>query len=240
MKNKKLSIILAAHLLLCSVNFCIPQGINAQTSAVNYVFFGREAGLAGYAEGIVTISVGEKTGYCILFWADDNGILRGYEKIAAIKINSNETIEYNMAENMAIPDGATHLAVFFADTENYAPQGLWDAILYDIPKSKQFDSGNLEMTFASVSDIHVNYNSSDPNSDNYCGAPYKWTQALNYFAELNLDMVNISGDCTSVGGASEYEVYTQSINASNYDSSKIYMARGNHDSQENDNLRRIY
>lgn len=236
MKNKKSSIILATQLLLCSVNICIPQGINAQTQAVNYVFSGCEARLAGYAEGTVTIFTGEKTGYCILFWADDNGILTGYEKIAAIKINSNESVEYNMAENMVIPVGATHLAVFFADTENYAPQGLSDAVLYDIPKSKQFDSGNLEMTFALVSDIHMNYNSSDTNSDNYCGAPYKWTQALNYFAELNLDMVNISGDCTSVGGASECEVYTQSINASNYDSSKIYMARGNHDSQENDNF----
>lgn len=236
MKNKKLSLILAVQFFLCSVNLCVPKAINAQTQSVNYVFTGRESALAGYAEGKVTISAGEKTGYCILFWADENGILSGYEKIAAIKINSNEPIEYNMPENMAIPDGASRLAVYFADTEDYVPTGLSDAAVYDIPQSKQFDSGNLEMTFASVSDIHVNYNSSDPNSDNYCGAPYKWTQALNYFAELNLDMVNISGDCTSVGGASEYEVYTQSINASNYDPSKVYMARGNHDSQENDNF----
>lgn len=235
MKKRIISAVTVLLLLLGSVDW-ISENIYAQDLSVRYDFSGYESELPGYAEGKVTISASGKTGYCILFWADDNNILSGYEKIASIKIDSSDTIEYNMPENMAIPDGATRLAVFFADTENYAPQGLADAIFYEIPKSKQFESGNLEMTFASVSDVHVNYNSSDPNSDNYCGAPYKWTQALNYFAELNLDMVNISGDCTSYGGASEYDVYTQSIKNSKYDPSKIYMARGNHDSQENDNF----
>ena len=107
---------------------------------------------------------------------------------------------------------------------------------YTIPEDKRFQSGKQEMTFASVSDVHVNYNSSDPNSDNYCGAPEKWTAALNYFADLKLDMVVISGDCTSGGHASEYTTYKASIEASNYDANKIYMARGNHDSQENANF----
>lgn len=235
MKNKLISAI-SSVMLLFNVIYPSCNIVGAQGLLVSYEFSGYESEIPGYAEGKVTISVGNKTGYCILFWADDNEILNGYEKITSIKIDSNETVEYNMPENMAIPDGATRLAVFFAETENYTPQGISDAIFYEIPKNKQFDSGNLEMAFASVSDIHVNYNSSDPNSDNYCGAPYKWTQALNYFAELNLDMVNISGDCTSYGGASEYDVYTQSIKNSKYDPAKIYMERGNHDSQENDNF----
>ena len=52
-------------------------------------------------------------------------------------------------------------------------------------------------------------------------------------------MVLISGDCTSEGGTSEYELYKSCIEASDFDADRIYMARGNHDSQRNDNFIRF-
>ena len=232
MKIKRISIILSILLLLN----LLPYGVvSADSPQINYIFSGYEAELPGYAEGTVTITPNGKTGYCILYWADGENILGGYEKIASVKINANKPVEYKMVENMAIPDGAKKLAAVFSSSGTYKPENLSEAAIYDIPVEKQFNSGKLEMTFASVSDVHVNYNDSNSGSDNYCGAPYKWTQALNYFAELDLDMVNISGDCTSAGGTSEYEVYAKSIADSSYDPNKIYMARGNHDSQENAN-----
>ena len=172
--------------------------------SVGYTFSGEESDLPGYAEGTVSItSRSANQGYYILYWANDAGILPGYEKIAAVSIEKDaSTTVYEMVENMVIPEGATKLAVFTASGTEPASKELAQAAVYEIPAQKRFESGRLEMSFASVSDVHVNYNSSDPNSDNYCGAPEKWTAALNYFAELGLEMVVISGDCTSVGSVS--------------------------------------
>ena len=230
MKRKVVSAILTLSVL--TLPLIASKVAYANEPTVSYTFSGREQDLAGYAQGSVTIDPDGNSGYCVLYWANDSAVLDGYEKIASVKITPGKDVIYNMADNMAIPQGATKLAVFFSSTTECASTNLSNATVYDIPLEKQFNSGALEMTFASVSDVHVNYN----NSSNNYGAPYKWTQALNYFDQLGLDMVAISGDCTGNGGASEYEVYKKAIEDSTYDEEKIYMARGNHDSQENGNF----
>ena len=201
---------------------------------VDYKFTGDEAALAGYAEGVITISAGDITGgRYTLYWGDEKGVLASYEAIASVNAGSDGSAEYRLTENIAIPAGADRLLVFY----NVSGKPTVPAAAeYEIPVAKRFAARTPEFTFASVSDIHVNYNSSDPNSDNYCGAPAKWTAALNYFAELGLDMVAVSGDGTGGGEVSEYEVYTKSIRDSAYPAEKIYMARGNHDSQKNANF----
>ncbi len=236
-QHRILAWVLSLALVFSTLSSAVLCSAESPSVIVRYAFSGRESALPGYAEGQVTMtSRSIAKGYYILYWANDSGILPGYEKIAAVPVVSDASTTYDMVENMAIPEGATKLAVFAATGTEPTSTDIAEAAVYTIPEDKRFQSGKQEMTFASVSDVHVNYNSSDPNSDNYCGAPEKWTAALNYFADLKLDMVVISGDCTGGGHASEYTTYKASIEASNYDANKIYMARGNHDSQENANF----
>ncbi len=224
---KKLKILLVAcALAVCGVFSTIKAfSVAATTQSVRYVFSGAEANVAGYAEGRVEITPDRSSGYCHLFWANDDGILQDYEKITTEKFTSSNTFTYEMAENMAIPNRAKYLATFFSDGETPGTTALSEAELYEISEEKRFHSGKLEMNFASVSDVHVNYS----------GAPALWTQALNYFDELGLEMVVVSGDCTNDGTVAEYTTYVNSITASAYSEESIYVARGNHDSQQNEN-----
>ncbi len=214
--------LLIISLLICCGNFNCAY---ASEESIQYIFSGAEAALPGYAEGSVVIKTDVASGYYHLYWADDDGILDGYEKITTQKITSSGSITYNMPENMAIPEAAKYLAAFFSGSSTLSSTELSDAELYEIPQTKRFDSGDKEMSFASVSDVHVNYS----------GAPALWTAALNYFNDIGLEMVVISGDCTNDGSVSEYTTYINSIAASNYPEDKIYAARGNHDSQQNAN-----
>ncbi len=201
-----------------------PSKIKATSNAIEYLFSGAEKDLAGYAEGKVKITCPTSSGYCHLYWANDAGVLTGYEKIVTLSVTSTQ-IEYDMPDNMLLPSGATKLAVFFSTSETLSSTALANAEIYSIPQLKQFNSGELEMSFASVSDVHVNYN----------GAPALWTSALNYFDEIGLEMVVVSGDITNNGLQTEYETYTASVEASSYPADKIYVSRGNHDSQQNAN-----
>ncbi len=220
--KRLLCLAMTMMLLIASVT-----GVNVAYAAdvIEYTFCGDEAALPGYAEGIVKIVPPSSYSYCHLYWADDVKVLDGYEKIATIKINSASSVEFTMPENMIIPYGAKNLAVFFSDGELLFSTGLYNAVLYEIPEEKRFVKGNEEMTFASVSDIHVNYSQ----------GPELWTKALDYFNELDLEMVVVSGDATNEGSAAEYTKYNDSIAASQYPAEKIYTARGNHDSQQNAN-----
>ena len=67
MKNKLISAI-SSVMLLFNVIYPSCNIVGAQGLLVSYEFSGYESEIPGYAEGKVTISVGNKTGYCILFW----------------------------------------------------------------------------------------------------------------------------------------------------------------------------
>ncbi len=194
------------------------------TLCIDYRFTGAEAFLPGYAEGIVSITSKSDEGYCHLYWANESAVLPGYEEITTCEITSFETVEFKMPENMVIPEGATHLAVFFSSDKTLLSRKISSAELFEIPAAKRFNGGKTEMKFASVSDIHVNYD----------GAPDLWTSALNYFNYLDLELVVVSGDCTNSGTPDEWRKYTRSIEQSKFDADKIYVSRGNHDSQRND------
>ncbi len=245
-KGKVLKTRLAAlAVVLFFVFAALPAAVQpsalADVAAAEYIFEGKQADAAGYAQGRVVINAAgnEDAGYFVLYWANDEGVLPDYEAIGSVEVNPGGSSVFEMVKNMAIPEGATRLAVFTSDSASVENTDIASAFCITIPPEKRLAQKTPEFTFASVSDVHVNYNSGNPNSDNFCGAPEKWTAALNYFARRGLEMVLISGDCTSEGGTSEYELYKSCIEASDFDADRIYMARGNHDSQRNDNFIRF-
>ena len=127
---------------------------------------------------------------------------------------------------MLLPSAATEILVFESTGSSLAnPNSQIPAAAIIIPESKTLNAGDSYYSFASVSDVHVNYTD--------YGAAQKWTNALNLFAQKKLDSVIISGDMTGSGSMSEYQSYIAAIEASNFPADKIFEARGNHDSQNN-------
>ncbi|MDO4743098.1 MAG: metallophosphoesterase [bacterium] len=197
--------------------------------SVEYEFAGENKDVAGYAQGTVTIIPGENSyssGYYKLFWATDSALLQNYSEIATLNITGS-TVTYTMVKGMAIPKDATKLVVFECLSSDQNVFDFQSGIKFDIPEKKRFIKNEVELKFASVSDVHVNY------SD--YGGPQKWTAALNYYNNLDMDLVVISGDMTNSSLTSEYEIYKNASLASDYPYSRIYEGVGNHDSQ-NDSI----
>lgn len=199
---------------------------SSENLTVTYTFTGEDAEQPGYAEGTVTIipgSASANSGYYVLYFADDNGVLADYKAIGSIKITGKK-VSYDMIRKMAIPEGATKLAVFESTGTTVSNPDIANAVTVDIPESKRFNSGNTELRFASLSDIHVNYDYS----------PKKWLNTLNYLESIGIDLICTSGDATNSGSVSEFTTYLTQITQSSY-SGKIWAAMGNHDSGSKEN-----
>ncbi len=188
--------------------------------AIHWAFDGEGAARAGYGEGTITLQGGAQSGNYILYWANDTAVLEDYEKIAALPTSGGRA-SYQTPQGMAIPSDATKLVAFWSNTEAAASTRLSDAAgCFDLPAHKRF-SGNAEFSFASVSDVHLNYTN--------LGASAKLTAALTFFSDLGLEYVMVSGDITNAGGAADYAAYVDAIEASPFPMDRIYEARGNHD-----------
>ena len=187
-------------------------------------------GVPGYTAGTVTVTKGTKSlksGWYALCFADDKGTLDGYEAIARVPIASGDTTEIPLPYGMYLPPKATRLVLFEGATKGIAIGKIDKAVAsFDLPQST-LDLGKAEFTFASVSDVHLNYD------DHGYGASPKWTAALNFFAEKKMDIVVMTGDMTESGGKTDYERYKKAVEASSYPANQIYEAKGNHDSPEN-------
>lgn len=206
------------------------QSFAAEGATLKYEFDERIESLAGFGAGKVTITPGTqspKSGWYALCFADDNGVLEGYEPIATVAI-TGKAVTVEMPYGMYLPEGATKLALFegVSKAVNTASIDKAAATL-SLPENKKLELQNKELTFASVSDVHLNY-----DAHNY-GASAKWTAALNFFDKMDVDLVVISGDLTESGGKADYDRYTAAVSASTYPVEKIYEAKGNHDSPEN-------
>ena len=200
----------------------VPFGHATELTGLSYVFCGENADKAGYAEGQVTLSGSKSSGYYYLYWADDADVLSDYEHIASLPATKNP-IPYSFAEGVAIPENATRLLAFWSagDTPTSAASAL--VATYTLPTHKRF-GGTAEFSFASVSDIHINYTSQ--------GAAPKLISALNYFNDLGLEYVFVSGDISDIGATEEYEEYIATVNASRFPADRIYESRGNHEAAD--------
>ena len=192
-----------------------------ETLTVTYEFTGENSSKAGYAEGVITVIPSDKSyenGFYELYFADDNGILEDYKYIARLKI-TQEKVEYKMAHACAIPEGATKITVNAVEEDV-----IKESASVIIPENKRFSSGKEELKFASLSDIHINYQYSDR----------KWLEALNYFEQTGIDLICISGDYTNSGLDTEFAKYASVIEQSDY-TGKIWAAIGNHDTGSTEN-----
>ena len=126
---------------------------------------------------------------------------------------------------MALPENATQLAVIESRTERIVQPQLADAVTLAIPQEKRFNSGRQTLRFASLSDLHRNYDY----------AAQKWLRALECLKEQSIDLIVISGDYSNAGTLSEFERYREQITQSGY-TGTIWAAMGNHDSGNRENF----
>jgi len=106
---------LALLLLLGAVMSAFPYVIEAASSAsVTYAFSGNDAAKAGFGEGTITVtpaSGASASGYYLIYFADDNGLLGGYDELASIPMTGG-AVTYTVKEGTLLPPSATKIAVF--------------------------------------------------------------------------------------------------------------------------------
>ena len=119
----------------------------------------------GFANGVVTVTLPGTTGAtdCVLFWADDNGPLKGYTSLQAFKL-TGRTTQYRMPTHTIIPPGATRLIAYgashsFKETGEYT--GFADTLSDSyvevrLPEGSAYNITDDYLTeFQVVSDIHI-------------------------------------------------------------------------------------
>ena len=237
-----LSLLLAALMLLMPVA-CGKEPADAETtpagslesevpvepvkdSGVTYVFSGEDADRPGYAEGVIEIAWADEAvgSSYVLCYADDEGILADYKPIAVLPV-TGEAVTYEMRRKMALPEEATQIAVFVSDDGSVpADASLSDARLVTIPAEKRFASGAVELRFASLSDLHLNYDY----------AVDKWRAILEYFKEIELPLIAISGDYSEDGGEEHLSAFGETVKEVGYEGT-IWTAMGNHDTGNREN-----
>ena len=214
--------ILTFVLILSMIPFV---GASAEGVEITYTYANA---IAGDGEGVITVSELSGSGYFSLYFADDTAVLDGYEPIAVVR-KSGATGSVTLPRAFFIPPQATQIAVYEhkLKTPTDLDLDLSAALgLYEIPAEKKLSAETPSLTFASVSDAHLNYD------DNGYGASAKWTAALNFFDEMGIDYVILSGDMTSSGGTTDYERYAAATAASSFPVDHIYEAQGNHDATQ--------
>ncbi len=184
----------------------VPQTMHGQNGLFFYDFTGDHAKDPGYACGTVTLKGKDVYTLC---WADENGALVDYEEIAVIDAMKKNTFVFE--KSIAIPQQATRLLLRSENTEV-------DSIV--LPEEKLL-AGTPDVSFASVSDIHLNYN--------HLNASAKWRSALKWFKELELPFVVSAGDIGEKGSESEYKQYIRCIESAGYTQAEVHEAMGNHD-----------
>lgn len=187
---------------------------------VTYQFTGEHAADPGYAEGRILIhpytEVSKKSYYHVCF-ANDEGVLENYKPLASVSCSKGD-VSIPVARGVAIPEEATSIAVFIYGNANLKNPDISTATVLPIPQSKRFHSGNETLRFASLSDIHINYQ--------YAAA--KWNRTLKTLKRLGVDLIAISGDYTNDGSEGEFASFVHQIEDTEY-TGTIWASLGNHD-----------
>ncbi len=187
---------------------------------VTYQFTGEHAADAGYAEGRILIhpyiELSKKSYYHVCF-ANDEGVLADYKPLASVSASTGD-VSIAVPRGVAIPEEATSIAVFIYPNANLKNPDISTATVLPLPQSKRFNSGKETLRFASLSDIHINYQ--------YAEA--KWNRTLKILKELGVDLIAISGDYTNDGSKAQFASFVRQIEDAEYEGT-IWAALGNHD-----------
>ena len=198
-----------------------------KTLDMTYTFKGDEKDKPGFAEGIITITPLENTlnlGYYVVYLANEDGLLEGYDEFASIK-STGKTVSFEVKDGIYLPSEATKLVVFESTMHFFddLPDLKFASDIIDITKDNTVDLGTLKYKFAAASDVHMNY------EDYSRGAYQKWEKALDFFYDNNAECVIVTGDMTGDENLDyEYQKYVSIINDSNYDFNNVYECIGNH------------
>lgn len=237
MKLKKMLLALTTILSLSFATSCnqergtSPSTVENPKANMSYEFKGDEKAKAGFAQGTITITPIEgaaNSGYYLLYYANDMGLLQEYDELASIKITGEE-VKFEVKDGLMIPEAATKIYAFESETRflDLQPEISSAVSVVDIPVSKRLKLDTPELTFGAISDVHMNY-----EYYNF-GAYAKWKTALNIYARQEMDYVFVTGDLTGDGETNitleqEYQQYVKIIEESNYQGERIYEAIGNH------------
>lgn len=207
-----------------------PEEVLPSDLDVTYTFTGDESDLAGFAQGEITITptVSEtREGYYLVYFADKNGPLEGYDELAGVPI-TGESVTFTVKDGTLLPYAATRLAVFESNERflDDPPAKEDAAAIIKLPDEKRLKLKDAGFSFGAISDVHMNY---QPYSR---GAYEKWEAALNFFAAQDMDYVMVTGDMTGDENEQpltvQYSTYLDIAERSDFDESKIYEAIGNH------------
>ncbi|MBQ8235304.1 MAG: metallophosphoesterase, partial [Clostridia bacterium] len=224
-KHIRLPAFILALLLILPLCTVLSLGSFAGELTMGYEPDAATASLPGYCAGTITITPGSdsrKTGWYALYLASDNEVLSGYEPVAQEQITGKK-VTITLPYGMYLPEKATSLVLFEGAAKTPSDRSLEKASAIVKLEKEALRLKDAQFTFASVSDVHLNYD------DHGYGASAKWTAALDFFKSKKMEMVVISGDLTESGGKTDYDRYTAAIKASEYPADQIYSAKGNHD-----------
>lgn len=219
---------------------CFPFGLlsaSAEGYTLDYTFIGDEADLAGFGQGLITVtpdSSGATSGYYLVYYTDGTNVLTNYDEVAYAKI-TGEPVRMEIKDGAMIPQGAKGIAVFESQTKylDNAPNISSAKAKCPIPAYKQLTLSSPEFVFGLASDVHMNYEGTG------AGAYSKWANALSFFKKNNASHVVISGDMT--GDASDatnlgadftlekqYQKYMELVTAAGYTKDNVIECLGNH------------
>lgn len=175
---------------------------------------------AGSAAGYVVLSAA-KDGEYELFWGNENeqklSVQVGeytatYSEFLTVTAE-NGTGEAEVQEFTALPEGAECILIY----KNRMLSGV-----EEIPENKKAQNGEVLYNFGALSDLHFAryYNSLGDD------ATMHFPNALNFFDEVGVSLVAMSGDISNDGERSSFEKFNNI--ASEYDF-PVYTCSGNHD-----------
>lgn len=214
-----IAIVLSFSFLISFVSSCSSsEGQTAddlpESKEISYRFTGYEAERPGYAEGEILYTPEEPImeGEYVAYFGNESGILENHYAISSEVVEeTEETLTLEIGENIFIPKEADRIII----RQRYAEDDETDIIEVGIPKKKRY-SESPKMVFASVSDIHLNYDSGEKF----------WLNCLNQYEELGAQYIVTSGDVSSDG--SHYKKYTETTEESDY-TGLIFNCIGNHE-----------
>lgn len=157
----------------------------------------------GLLNGVITLEPRDKEFQ--LYFGNDDGKLKGYTKIGEGK--GDFTLD-----KVVVPPEATRLIISI-DGEEYFEKIPEECLLF----------GKDAFVFGVLSDIHYNKYYSDGENDD---AIYSFDNALDYFDEIGVQMVGVTGDLSNDGEESALVYYNEAISGRSY---PVFTVVGNHD-----------
>ncbi len=231
--SKTSALLLAFVIIFTAVPFMASSEVDY---SLEYDFIGDEANLAGFAQGLITITPNNSSanGYYLVYYTDGTNILAGYDELASAPITGG-SVRIEIKDGTMIPQGAKGIAVFESATSylDNPPAISTAKAKCEIPASKQLTLSGEELVFGLASDVHMNYEGTG------AGAHQKWANALKFFKDNGATHVVVSGDMTgdasdgdSLGEAftleNQYKKYMELVTAAGFTKDSAIECIGNH------------